>query len=345
MLRVAIAGASGYTGFELVRLLGRHPQAELKAITSRALAGQRLDAAYPALKRHCDLVFQLPEPDLLASEADLVFTALPHQAAMDIVPALLDRGLKVVDLSADYRFRDAGVYAEWYQAHKTPELLSEAVYGLPELHRDAIRKARLVGNPGCYPTSAILASAPVLAKGLIDPKTLIVDSKSGVSGAGRGASLGVHFCEVNEGFKAYKVAEHRHTPEIEQELSGVAGEAVRVTFTPHLVPMTRGILSTTYASLRDGVSHSDVDEAYRSFYREARFVRLCGTGELPVTLHVRGSNYCDIGWKVDERTRRLIVVSVIDNLTRGASGQAVCNMNLMSGLPEETGLDEAPWQP
>ena len=320
MLRVAIAGASGYTGFELVRLLSRHPRAKLQAITSRAMAGQRLDATYPALKRHCDLVFQVPDAAVLASEADLVFTALPHQAAMDFVPELLDRGVKVVDLSADYRFRDAAVYAEWYQTHKTPELLPEAVYGLPELHREAIRKARLVGNPGCYPTSAILAASPVLAQGLIDPKTLIVDSKSGVSGAGRGASLGVHFCEVNEGFKAYKVAEHRHTPEIEQELSGIAGEAVRVTFTPHLVPMTRGILSTTYASLKEGVQRSAVDEAYRNFYREAPFVRLCGPKELPTTLQVRGSNYCDIGWRVDERTRRLIVVSAIDNLTPGGFG-------------------------
>jgi len=345
MVRVAVAGASGYTGFELIRILSQHPQAELRMITSRAQAGQKLEAHYPALRRHCELTFQEPDPDALASSAELVFTALPHQAAMDLVPDLLKRGLKVIDLSADYRFRDAGVYEEWYQQHKTPELLPEAVYGLPELYRDQIRKARLVGNPGCYPTSVILGTAPLLAQGLIDPKTLIADSKSGVSGAGRGASLGVHFCEVNDGFKAYKVAEHRHTPEIEQELSFLAREQVRITFTPHLVPMSRGILSTVYSSLKDGVTAEDVDHAFDAFYENAPFVRLCGRKDLPSTLQVRGSNYCDIGWRVDARTRRLIVVSVIDNLTRGASGQAVCNMNLMCGLAEDMGLNYAPWQP
>jgi N-acetyl-gamma-glutamyl-phosphate reductase len=250
-----------------------------------------------------------------------------------------------VDLSADYRFRDPLVYEAWYQAHKTPELLREAVYGLPELHRDQIRQARLVGNPGCYPTSVILALAPVLSRNLIHLDTLIADSKSGVSGAGRGVSLATHFCEVNEGFKAYKVAEHRHTPEIEQELGLLAGEPVKITFTPHLVPMGRGILSTVYASLKDGTRASHVDEAFQSFYESASFVRLCGGGELPTTLQVRGSNYCDIGWRLDVRTNRLILISVIDNLNRGASGQAVSNMNLMCGLPEEMGIQTAPWQP
>ncbi len=347
MLRVAIAGASGYTGFELIRILSGHPEARLTTITSRSQAGERLDAAYPALKRCCDLTFKEPDPDLLTSDSDLVFTALPHQAAMDMVPKLLDRGVKVVDLSADYRFRDSGVYEEWYQKHKTPELLSEAVYGLPELYRERIRGTRLVGNPGCYPTSVILGMAPVLSRKLIDPRTIIADSKSGVSGAGRGASLATHFCEVNDGFRAYKVAEHRHTPEIEQELGILAGGPLRISFTPHLVPMARGILSTVYASLQDGVGASAIDAAFGDFYQGAQFVRLCGSAakNFPSTLQVRGSNYCDIAWRVDERTRRLIVVSVIDNLTRGASGQAVCNMNLMSGYPEGLGLDSAPWQP
>jgi len=346
MIRVGIAGASGYTGFELIRILSSHPEAEVKVITSRAQAGQRIDEVYPAFRRCCDLTFQDTDPDVLAFGTDLVFTALPHQAAMNLVPELLERGLKVVDLSADYRFRDAGVYEAWYQPHKTPELLAEAVYGLPELYRDQIRAARLVGNPGCYVTSVILGAAPLLSSKLIDPATLIADSKSGVSGAGRGAALGTHFCEVNEGFKAYKVAQHRHMPEIEQELSLIAGEPVRISFTPHLLPMTRGILSTIYAGLNEDVTAEKLDEAYRTFYRDAPFVRVCGCrGELPTTLQVRGSNYCDIGWRIDEHTRRLVVISVIDNLTRGASGQAVCNMNLMSGLPEELGLDSAPWQP
>lgn len=345
MVRVAIAGASGYTGFELVRVLVGHPEARLTTITSRAQAGQKMGEFYPALRRRCDLVFQDTTPDVLTADADLVFTALPHEAAMDIVPALLERGVKVVDLSADYRFRDASVYAEWYLPHKTPELLSEAVYGLPELHREAIRKARLVGNPGCYPTSVILALAPLLKAGLIDPATIIADSKSGVSGAGRGASLGVHFCEVNDGFKAYKVAEHRHTPEMEQELGLLAGKDVRISFTPHLVPMTRGILSTIYATAGTGVTPENLDRAYEAFYADAPFVRLRGRRELPDTLHVRGSNFCDIAWRLDKRTGRVVLVSVIDNLTRGASGQAVCNMNLMCGFPEELGLGDAPWQP
>ena len=345
MLRVAIAGASGYTGFELVRILSHHPQAELTTITSRQQAGQRLDEIYPAFKGHCELTFANTDPEILAADADLVFTALPHQAAMDIVPELLKRGVKVVDLSADYRLRDPKVYEAWYQPHKTPELLSEAVYGLPELHREQIRAARLVANPGCYPTSVILAAAPLLDKSLIEHQSLIADSKSGVTGAGRGVSLSVHFCEVSDSFRAYKVAEHRHTPEMEQELTHLAGEAVCLTFAPHLVPMSRGILSTVYATLREETTADHIDKAFAAFYREAPFVRLCGRGELPTTLQVRGSNYCDLGWRVDERNRRLIVVSVIDNLTRGASGQAVCNMNLMSGMAEELGLDYAPWQP
>jgi N-acetyl-gamma-glutamyl-phosphate reductase len=345
MVRVSIAGASGYTGFELIRLLSRHPEVEIRAITSRGQKGQRLDRVYPAFRNHCELVFEEPDPEILAEQTDIVFTALPHQAAMGVVPELLQRGVRVIDLSADYRFHDPETYAAWYEPHKTPELLSETVYGLPELHREAIRSARLVGNPGCYPTSVILAAVPLISRGLIDPRTIIADSKSGVTGAGRGASLAVHYCEVNDGFKAYKVAEHRHTPEIEQELSRVAGESVTISFTPHLVPMSRGILSTVYASINDGVTVSRVDEAFASFYRDAHFVRLCGSKELPTTLQVRGSNYCDLGWRVDLRTRRAIVVSVIDNLTRGASGQAVCNMNLMSGLPETLGLEDVPWQP
>ncbi len=344
MMRVAIAGASGYTGFELLRILSNHPSVRVSTITSRQQKGVRLDDFYPALRRHCDLVFEDTDPDKLASTSELVFTAMPHQASMEIIPALLERGVKVVDLSADYRLRDPEVYGEWYSAHKTPELLREAVYGLPELYREKIRTARLIANPGCYPTSVILALAPLLSRALIDPGTIIADSKSGVSGAGRGASLGVHYCEVNEGFKAYKVAQHRHTPEIEQELSVLAAKPVTISFTPHLVPMTRGILSTVYSNLKPGVEKADVDEAFRSFYKDEHFVRLCGDN-LPVSLQVRGSNYCDLGWKVDPRTNRCIVISTIDNLTRGASGQAVCNMNIASGMPEDTGLKEAPWQP
>jgi len=345
MLRVAIAGASGYTGFELLRILCAHPSVKVSTITSRQQKGQRIDDFYPAFKRHCDLVFEETDPERLAASSDLVFTALPHQASMDIIPGLLERGVRVVDLSADYRLRDPEVYGKWYSKHRTPELLKEAVYGLPEFYREKIRSARLVANPGCYPTSVILAMAPMLSRGLVDPETIIADSKSGVSGAGRGLDLGLHFCEVNEGFKAYKVAEHRHTPEIEQELGVFAGRPVTINFTPHLVPMSRGILSTVYSNLKPGVGALDVEEAFRNCFGNELFVRLCAPNQLPTTLQVRGSNYCDLGWKVDERTRRLIVTSVIDNLTRGASGQAVCNMNIMCGLPEDDGLKDVPWQP
>lgn len=345
MVRVAIAGASGYTGFELLRILCRHPRATVTTITSRANAGEALADVYPSLRGHCDLIFQDTTPEILTADADLVFTALPHQAAMEIIPELLNRGVKVVDLSADFRFRDPAVYQAWYQEHTAPDLLAESVYGLPELYREAIARARLVGNPGCYPTSILLAAAPLLVHHLVDPQSLIADSKSGVSGAGRGLSLSTHFCEVNDGFRAYKVAEHRHTPEIEQELSVLAGRQVRISFTPHLVPMSRGILSTLYAQLRAGVTAEQVRDAYHDLYDGERFVRLCPPGQFPSTLQVRGTNYCDLAWKVDPRTGRVVVVSVIDNLTRGASGQAVCNMNIMNGFDEDCGLEDAPWLP
>lgn len=345
MVRVAIAGASGYTGFELLRILCRHPRATVTTITSRANAGEALADVYPSLRGHCDLIFQDTTPEILTADADLVFTALPHQAAMEIIPELLNRGVKVVDLSADFRFRDPAVYQAWYQEHTAPDLLAESVYGLPELYREAIARARLVGNPGCYPTSILLAAAPLLVHHLVDPQSLIADSKSGVSGAGRGLSLTTHFCEVNDGFRAYKVAEHRHTPEIEQELSVLAGRQVRISFTPHLVPMSRGILSTLYAQLRAGVTAEQVRDAYHDLYDGERFIRLCPPGQFPSTLQVRGTNYCDLAWKVDPRTGRVVVVSVIDNLTRGASGQAVCNMNIMTGFDEDCGLEDAPWLP
>jgi N-acetyl-gamma-glutamyl-phosphate reductase len=345
MLRVAVAGASGYTGFELLRILCAHPSVEISIITSRQQKGQRLDDFYPAFRRRCDLVFEDTDPEKLASSAEFVFTALPHLASMDIIADLLRRGVRVVDLSADYRIRDPEVFQQWYSPHTKPELLKEAVYGLPELYREKIRSARLVANPGCYPTSVILAASPLLARRLIVPESIIADSKSGVSGAGRGMELGLHFCEVNDGLRAYKVAEHRHTPEIEQELSVLAAREVKINFTPHLVPMSRGILSTVYADLKPGVGAKEVEEAFVAFYAGELFVRLSIGGALPTTLQVRGSNYCDLAWRVDARTRRAIVVSVIDNLTRGASGQAVCNMNIMNGLPEDTGLKDAPWQP
>uniref|UniRef100_A0A7C3SJH5 N-acetyl-gamma-glutamyl-phosphate reductase n=1 Tax=Desulfobacca acetoxidans TaxID=60893 RepID=A0A7C3SJH5_9BACT len=344
-IKVAVFGASGYTGQELLRLLARHPGAELVAATSREYQGRPVGEVFPALARIVDLAFSAPDPPLIADRAQFVFTAVPHQTALEIVPQLLEAGCRVVDLSADFRFRDPAVYEAWYQPHTAPHLLREAVYGLPELYRDRLRQAQLVGNPGCYPTCVILGLAPLVKARLIDLRSIIADCKSGVSGAGRGASLATSFCEVSDSFRAYKVAEHRHNPEMEQELGLLAGEPVKVTFTPHLVPMNRGILGTLYASLVKALSDQEVFELYREFYTGHPFVRLHPPGRLPATSQVRGSNYCDLGFKVDRERGRVVVLSAIDNLARGASSQAVHNFNLMAGLPETLGLDMVPLTP
>jgi N-acetyl-gamma-glutamyl-phosphate reductase len=268
---------------------------------------------------------------------------------MDLVPVLLKAGKKVVDLSADFRIRDAAVYEEWYQPHSSAELIKEAVYGLPELYRDQVKDARLTANPGCYPTSIILGLAPLLREGLIDPAHLIIDSKSGTSGAGRSAAVGTLFCEVADGFRAYKVGgAHRHIPEIEQELTVLAGKPVTISFTPHLLPISRGILSTMYAPLNDEISattETELQELYEKTYADEPFVRVCPAGSFPATQYVRGSNCCDIGIKVDARTGRVIVMSAIDNVAKGASGQAVQNMNLMNGFDETCALMGAPFFP
>lgn len=338
MHKVAVIGASGYTGVELLRLLAGHPQVAVTCVTSRQQAGQALGEVFPSLAGIYDLTFEAVEPAALAGRAAVVFLAVPHQAAMGMVPELLAAGCRVVDLSADYRLHDAAVYAEWYEPHLTPELLAEAVYGLPELYRERVRGARLVANPGCYPTSVALALTPLLRQRLIDPATIIVDSKSGTSGAGRAAKVDTLYCEVNEGFKAYGLPRHRHTPEIEQTLSDVAGGPVTISFTPHLVPANRGILSTCYASLTTDPSLQEVLDLYRRTYAGEPFVRILPEGRLPNINQVRGSNFCDIGLVIDPRTRRVIVVSAIDNLVKGAAGQALQNMNLMLDCQETEGL-------
>jgi N-acetyl-gamma-glutamyl-phosphate reductase len=275
----------------------------------------------------------------------VVFTSVPHQTAMEVVPRLLARDCRVVDLSADFRFKDAAVYEKWYQPHLAKELLAEAVYGLPEIHGYAVSRARLVGNPGCYPTCVILGLAPLVQNKLIHLDSLIADCTSGVSGAGRQASLGTQYCEVNEGLRAYKVAEHRHNPEMEQELSLLAGEPVLVTFSPHLAPMSRGILGTLYSRLLRPQTDVEILNFYQNFYEDQPFIRLLPKGSLPNTINVRGSNYCDLGVRVDGARGRVIVVAAIDNLHRGAAGQAVHNFNLMAGFPETTGLDLVPLIP
>jgi len=339
MIKIGIYGASGYTGQELLRHLLAHPEADIVAITSRRYAGVPVADVYPAFTALTDLVFMDASPGEVAHLADVVFLALPHGVSMTVAPAFLQAGKKVVDLSADFRLRDAVCYKQWYGTHAAQNLLAEAVYGIPELYRETIRKARIVANPGCYPTSVILGLAPLLKTDWIDTASLIVDAKSGVSGAGREPLVGSLFCEVNEDFKAYKVGgQHRHIPEMEQELSLLAGHDVKISFTPHLLPLNRGILSTIYASLQRDVTPVKLTALYQMFYRDEPFVRVCKSGVFPNVISVRGSNYCDIGVTVDQRTNRVIILSTIDNLIKGAAGQAIQNMNLMCGFSENTGL-------
>ncbi len=340
MLKIAIVGASGYTGLELIRILHCHPEVAVTCLTSEQSAGKRISEVFPTLRGRCDVVLENLEPVRVAEKADIIFTALPHKAAMEVVPTFLKLGKKVIDLSADYRLSDPAVYGEWYEPHLNPENLKKAVYGLPEIRRDRIKGAQLVANPGCYPTSIILALAPLLKNGLIDLSSIIADSASGVTGAGRSAKVDSLYCEVNEGYKAYGVGgAHRHTPEIEQELSLLAGEQLKITFTPHLVPMDRGILSTVYATPEKTLDTATIVALYREFYDGEPFVRVLPSGSLPSTAYVRGSNCCDIAPLVDPRTGRIIVVSAIDNLVKGASGQAIQNMNLLCGFPETSGLE------
>jgi len=340
MLTVAIVGASGYTGLELIRILHRHPEVAVTCLTSEQSAGKKISDVFPTLRGRCDLVLENLEPVRVAEKADIIFTALPHKAAMEVVPTFLKLGKLVIDLSADYRLSDPETYGVWYEPHLNPANLKKAVYGLPEIRRAKIKGAKLVANPGCYPTSVILALAPLLKHGLINLQSIIADSASGVTGAGRAAKVDSLYCEVNEGYKAYGVGGvHRHTPEIEQELSLLAGEKLMITFTPHLLPMDRGILSTIYAAPLKETSTETLIRLYEKFYNGEPFVRVLPQGNLPSTSFVRGSNFCDISPLVDNRTGRIIVISAIDNLVKGASGQAVQNMNIVCGLPETMGLE------
>lgn len=343
MIRIAIVGATGYAGAELVRILSAHPEVELTVLTSRQFAGVRFDQVYPAFNGVLDLVCEAYSQDRICDRADVVFMALPHQLPMSFVPEFIKREKKVIDLSADFRFNDATIYETAYQEHTAKELLASAVYGLSEIYAEQIGKATLIGNPGCYPTSVLLPLIPLLKKGLLDPSTLIADSKSGVSGAGRSLALASHYCEANESFKPYKVAVHRHNPEMDAILSREAQKPVSITFVPHLVPMTRGMLTTIYATPAANLQARDVTDCYAAAYSQRPFIRLCSKDRLPDTLIVRGTNYCDIGFKLDERNNRLIIVSAIDNLVKGAAGQAVQNMNIMMGFDETAGLLSVPY--
>jgi len=343
MVRVGIIGATGYAGAELVRILFGHPKAALSIITSRQYAGMPFDRVFPAMKGVVDLTCEEFSLDDMCSRADIVFTALPHKIPMEIVPQLAAQGKRVIDLSADFRFRDVKRYEAVYQHHTAAPLSEEAVYGLPEIYGDAVSQARVVGNPGCYPTSVLLPLVPLLKAGLIRSDGLVADAKSGVSGAGRSPSLGSLYCEVAESFKAYKVGNHRHNPEMDEVLSLAVGNSVHISFVPHLVPMSRGMLTTLYAVPKESVTEGEIRECLRSFYAGRPFVRLCSEGQVPSTLHVRGTNYCDVGVVLDAAHRRVILISAIDNLVKGAAGQAVQNMNIMLGFDESTGLNAVPY--
>jgi len=339
MIRVGIIGASGYAGGEVVRYLLLHPEFRITYLASDTFAGRHIGEAFPNLLK-ADLPLCESFDKAAFDKADVFVLAHGNGWAMNEVPALLDAEKKVVDMSADFRFRSADIYEQWYSIkHKCPEMLRKAVFGLPELRREEIVSADLVGNPGCYPTSAILAAAPALSERLIEPGGLVFDAKSGVSGAGRSRTeVGYLFSEVDESLKPYNIGVHRHIPEIEQELSAVSGVDMKVSFTPHLVPMVRGILTTAYANLAKSVETGDVLDVYRRFYADSPFVVVLDEGCYPATKAVSGSNYAHVGLKVDKRTNRLVVVCAIDNMGKGAAGQAVQNLNLMFGLPETMGL-------
>ena len=340
-MRVAVLGASGYTGLELVRILLRHPIFELVAVTSERRAGQPVGDAFPALRGQLDLVFERADPAALASKVDLAFTALPHSVSAVTVRGLRAAEVPVADLSADFRLGNLETYRRWYGEHPAPDLIETAVYGIPELYREALESAELVAVAGCYPTSALLPLVPFLRAGLLDTSSVIIDSKSGVSGAGRKLEADYLFAELDENCMAYKVGEHRHGPEIEQEASRAAGADVCVTFVPYLLPTTRGIVTSVFAKPRKPLSAQAARDLLEEAYAGERFVRVLPEGTTPSLASVRGTNFCDVAAFADERTGTLILLSSLDNLVKGASGQAVQCANLMRGLPEELGLLEA----
>jgi N-acetyl-gamma-glutamyl-phosphate reductase len=346
MIKVGIIGATGYAGNELVRLLYQHPETEIVWYGSRSY----IDTEYADVYRN---MFQLVDEkcmddnmEALADAVDVVFTATPQGLCFSLVSEEILSKVKIIDLSADFRIKDVATYEKWYGlTHTSPQFIGEAVYGLCELNREQVKHARLVANPGCYPTCTTLSIYPLLKAGLIDPKSIIVDAKSGTSGAGRGAKVANLYCEVNDTIKAYGVATHRHTPEIEEQLSYIAGEPVVINFTPHLVPMNRGILITAYANLKRPVTYDEVKALYDAAYEDEYFVRVLKKDVCPETRWVKGSNFVDVNFKIDERTGRVIMMGAMDNLVKGAAGQAVQNMNLLFGLPENLGLTQAPMFP
>jgi N-acetyl-gamma-glutamyl-phosphate reductase len=338
-ISVAICGASGYTGIELLRILYGHPFTTITAATSERSAGKKISEIFPAFQSHKFPFYEPLQQEKLINKAEVFFLALPHGASQEAVNFFYKNGKRVIDLSADYRLADRKIYEKWYGIpHKFPSTLKNAIYGLPEMFKQSIKKARLIANPGCYPTGALLGLLPAVKHDLIDVSSVIIDSKSGTSGAGRKSDLLLSFCEVNEGFKAYSVGAHRHTPEIEQILSSLAHKDIAVNFTPHLLPVNRGILTTVYAPLMKKISEEKIFGMYQAAFKKEPFISVYDKGLYPNILNVRGTNFCHIGLKLNKTTNTLIVVTAIDNLVKGAAGQAVQNMNIMLGFEETTGL-------
>ena len=346
MIKVGIIGATGYAGGELVRILMGHKEAEIVWYGSKSYIDQKYADVYRNMFQIVDAKCIDDNIEALADQVDVIFTATPQGFLASVINENILGKTKIIDLSADFRIKDVKVYEKWYGIeHKSPQFIEEAVYGLCEVNRDKVKGARLIANPGCYTTCSILTAYPLAKEGIIDMRTLIVDAKSGTSGAGRGAKVPNLFCEVNENMKAYGVASHRHTPEIEEQLGYASGENVTISFTPHLVPMNRGILATEYATLKKDVTGEEVKAIYDKYYADEKFVRVLGEGVCPETKWVEGSNYVDIGFKLDPRTNRIVMMGAIDNLVKGAAGQAVQNMNLLFGLPESEGLELVPMFP
>ena len=346
MIKVGIIGATGYAGGELVRILMGHKEAEIVWYGSRSYIDQKYADVYRNMFQIVDAKCMDDNIEALADQVDVIFTATPQGFLASVINENILGKTKIIDLSADFRIKDVKVYEKWYGIeHKSPQFIEEAVYGLCEVNRDKVKGARRIANPGCYTTCSILTAYPLAKEGIIDMRTLIVDAKSGTSGAGRGAKVPNLFCEVNENMKAYGVASHRHTPEIEEQLGYASGENVTISFTPHLVPMNRGILATEYATLKKDVTGEEVKAIYDKYYADEKFVRVLGEGVCPETKWVEGSNYVDIGFKLDPRTNRIVMMGAIDNLVKGAAGQAVQNMNLLFGLPESEGLELVPMFP
>ncbi|MFC5401712.1 N-acetyl-gamma-glutamyl-phosphate reductase [Cohnella soli] len=345
-IRAAIVGSTGYGGVELIRLLQSHPKVTITSVISSSTAGTSIAEGFPHLTEiHTDLLDDL-NVEAISAKADVVFLATPHGVSMKLAPQFLDAGMKVIDLSGDFRLESGDVYEKWYKHEPADAAYVErAVYGLSEIYGDQVAKTDFVANPGCFTTTSLLGLYPAVKAGWIDPDTIIIDAKSGVSGAGRGASLGTHYSEINENFKAYKINKHQHTPEIEQVLSEAAGRPVATTFTTHLVPMTRGIMATMYAKINGKRTDADFVELYRQFYEGRKFVRVRPEGKWPATKETYGTNYCDIGFSVDERTGRVTIISVTDNLVKGAAGQAIQNLNLLMNWDETLGLQFTPVYP